>query len=282
MKQGSRLGPVRNYDPEHPYGRGLFGRLFEKQKNLYVKKVDFPLIPLEDLTEGLIAINERQWGLYAIHRDPINGKFTEEDKDRYITKSMECADKYAGECRNSDGTYPRPSEIASKLGINVQKKDRPPATGYGGNSVMFAQFTSPADITIYQDCINKAKETMMKPAVRQLIGKVDIEQVLLAHEIFHYFEERDKKTIYTETERKTVLKLGPITNSSRIVALGEIAAMHFAKDIIGLSYSPYVFDILLTYGYSKKTACNLYGQITTFLGIYKEPERLDTETKYDT
>ena len=59
----------------------------------------------------------------------------------------------------------------------------------------------------------------------------------------------------------------PFSNRSRILALSEMAAMAFAKEMTGIRWSPYVLDVLLIYGYNKEAACALYEEILEAAGI---------------
>ena len=54
------------------------------------------------------------------------------------------------------------------------------------------------------------------------------------------------------------------------------AAMAFAREITGISYSPYVMDVFLVYGYNPEEASGLYEEIMEYAGkIARLPEALD-------
>jgi len=120
--------------------------------------------------------------------------------------------------------------------------------------VLFAQFVQPDEITIFTDCLDKA-ETLggLLPARAKLQG------IILAHELFHAVEEANPD-IYTRTE-KIELWRKPFSNKSCIVCLSEIAAMAFAKQLLGLDFNPYALDVLLVYPYDAQAACGLYAEI---------------------
>ena len=67
--------------------------------------------------------------------------------------------------------------------------------------------------------------------------------------------------MFTQTEKIRLWKLGPFKNDSNIVCLGEIAGMAFAKELLQLSYSPYILDSFLVYLYYPKVAYELYKEI---------------------
>jgi hypothetical protein len=92
------------------------------------------------------------------------------------------------------------------------------------------------------------------------LGKVNIFDILLAHEIFHGIEYTNKDLIYTKTE-KVELWRKPFSNRSPIICLSEIAGMAFAKELLNLDFSPFLFDVFLMYGYNKEAATCLYEDI---------------------
>ena len=93
-----------------------------------------------------------------------------------------------------------------------------------------------------------------------LFSDINIEELLLAHEIFHFIEENDDD-IFTRTEKIRLWKIGPIKNDSNIVCLGEIAGMAFAKELLKISYSPYILDVFLVYLYNIQASYGLYKEI---------------------
>ena len=143
-----------------------------------------------------------------------------------------------------------PLTLCGELGLKLKT----PATPAGGGQVLFAQFVQPDEITIFTDCLDKA-ETLggLLPARAKLQG------IILAHELFHAVEEANPD-IYTRTE-KIELWRKPFSNKSCIVCLSEIAAMAFAKQLLGLDFNPYALDVLLVYPYDAQAACGLYAEI---------------------
>lgn len=65
----------------------------------------------------------------------------------------------------------------------------------------------------------------------------------MAHEIFHAVELRAKDTIFTQTYRLQLWKLGPLKNESGVACLAEIAGMEFARTLLALDFCPYLYDV---------------------------------------
>ena len=121
------------------------------------------------------------------------------------------------------------------------------------------------------DSAGRAQELIRRERLEGLLGKQAVEDVLLAHELFHVAEYRKKDTIYTRTE-KVELWRKPFSNRSRMICLGEIGVMEFARRLTGIPYTPYVLDVLLMYGYDKEAATALYEEIAAFAGDGKGKE----------
>jgi hypothetical protein len=113
--------------------------------------------------------------------------------------------------------------------------------------------------------IRKAEELVKNENLNLLLDGVKIEDVLIAHEMFHFIEDNNKE-IYTRAAKIMLWRLGPIKYHSGLVALGEIAAMAFAKELLQLSYYPNLFDILLLYPHDKSKAKTLYDEVRAMRG----------------
>ena len=137
--------------------------------------------------------------------------------------------------------------------------------------VIFAQYDEPKEITLFKDCVEKAEELIEKEGLQRFLPDFDLNEVLMAHELFHGIEYRNKKQIFTQTE-KIELWRRPFSNKSKILCLSEIAAMAFAKRMTGISCSPYVLDVLLMYCYNEEAAEALYEEILEAAGVREREE----------
>ncbi|MDO5516819.1 MAG: hypothetical protein Q4F66_04640 [Clostridium sp.] len=219
------------------------------------EKKDIIIPEIEEMLENLISISDEKWGMYGFRREPLKGRFADEERKRLILKSNECGREQALHIREKYGnisTY----EIAEKLGLEIDYPDRP----NGGGHIIFAQFVEPNKITVFKDSVNKAVELINEKKLQHFFEGVKIEEILLAHEIFHFIEENDE-SLFTRTEKIRLWKIGPLKNDSNIVCLGELAGMAFAKGLLELSYSPYILDVFLVYLYNKEAAYALYNEI---------------------
>ncbi len=236
-----------------PIADGLFG----KQRTQYGNLPHYEVRPVGVITEDLCQIPEEEWAYYAFSREPLNGKFTDAQRLELTKKAIACGQRYAEKLGAEYGTKDSVL-LAQKLQLKVDYPDMP----QNASRVLFAEFREPKTIHIFMDGVRKGESLRSEPGVREALGtKLDIAKLLLGHELFHFVEEKYKKEIWTHTYRIRLWRLGPVKNTSTVMVLGEIAAMSFAKALTGISYSPYVMDAFLVYGYSPEAASALYEEM---------------------
>lgn len=207
----------------------------------------------------LTNISDQEWGQYAFSRDPLNRKVANHVKQELIEKAIECGTQQAVHLSQK---YPGQSvkEIANRMNAKISFKD-----SYGTeNYIMFACYNSPNSITLFKDNINHVNKLIQDQLLGPMLDHVDVEELLIAHELFHFIEEYDAD-IFTKNTKITLWKLGKFQYKSRLTALSEIAAMQFAKDLLGLDFNPFVFDVLMLFPHNEGKANQLFNEITTII-----------------
>lgn len=210
---------------------------------------------IHETVNYLTSISDLEWGLYAISRDPLNKKINPDITEELIQRSIQCG---KGQAQNLLSKYPNHSvkEIAQKMNLEIRMKD-----SYGtDNYIMFACYNSPNSITLFKNNIELEKDFLIQEDLFQKLEDVNIEDLLIAHEMFHYLEENDQ-SIYTRTTKIELWRIGKFIYKSKLIALGEMAAMSFAKEILSLGYNPFVFDVLMLYAHDKEKTNNLLNEI---------------------
>ncbi len=217
--------------------------------------------PIDEMLGKLVHLTENQWGIYAFYHEPLERKFTKEQKIKYIQKAYQCGQEEAKLLKEQ---YPNKTieEIIMENGFCLHTSDEP----IGGEYVVLAQYTEPNEILIYSDCVKKAEVLIKENQLEQYLKNLQIKELLMAHELFHGIEYQKKKSIYTQTE-KIELWRKPFSNKSKIVCLSEIGAMAFAKELLQIPFSPYVMDVLLMFCYQEEMASLLYEEILEATGI---------------
>lgn len=157
-----------------------------RSKNTDDIKSNNDIPEIKEMLQKLIMIDDEKWGYYAFRREPLKGKFSEDDKLILINKANECGKKYAQKIREQY-SHMNTYDIAKEMGLEVDYPDRP----NGGGHIIFAQFVEPNKVTVFKDSINKAEELIISKKLAGLFSDINIEELLLAHEIFHFIEEND-------------------------------------------------------------------------------------------
>lgn len=215
---------------------------------------------IKELIINLKVVDANVWGLYTFKRDPLCSKVTHEDKTDMIKKANECGRMEAMKLKEEYGINTC-VKYAEKLGLTISEIEEVNSKDY----ILFAKFNSPNIISINKNSVKKAEEIINEENLNGLIEDVKIEDILIAHEMFHFIEMNNKE-IYTSNTKVMLWKLGPIKYDSGLVALGEIAAMAFAKELLQISYYPNLFDILLVYPHDNKRAKMLYDEVCVMKG----------------
>lgn len=211
---------------------------------------------LYDMISELSQFPDEVFSLYGFRRDVLCNRVSSEERDRLIQSCLQDGIKYARMVRERFGAL-SPSELAQAIGITVNRPHIPT----GGGRVLFAEFEEPAQIRIYQSAIQNADAAIVEHQLEPFFGGVKIEDILIAHELFHWVEMEYKDTVFSLNYRVELWKLGPYRHHSRMGCLSEITAMAFAKELTGLPFSPYLLDVFLSYTYQPDLGGSLYHEI---------------------
>jgi hypothetical protein len=272
-------GPKQRWSDSiiRPVKKTLLGD--EDYKGSDLKPEDVVVAPIGDVMQDLCALPWDAWCDYAFAREPMNGKLDDAKRHELMGRARECGSEWAQRCVEQFSTR-SPIKIAEKLGATVQFDKVP----QGQDRVLFAEYVEPSSIFIYDDALDKVRELTADEKVRQALGEdVRPRAVLIAHEVYHLLEFQHKKEMWTQTYKEEI-HVGPITHHSSLIILSEIASMGFASELIGMSYNPYVFDILMTWAYSPAAGMTLYDEVMGYQPRVGREEKniagaLDNETQ---
>lgn len=249
-----------------PILKGMFGKQMPYHLRVASNEDKPPVRPVGTIVEDLCRVPEEAWAKYAFSREPLNGKYTDEQRVALAAQAAECGREWAERLSKEHGTRD-PAKLADKMGLTVDY----PLMPQNASRVLFAEFIEPDKIFVYMDGVNKGKILLKEPGVREALGaRFDIADLLLGHELFHRVELVQKE-LWTNTYRLELWRLGPVRNHSRVMVLGEIAAMAFTRALCGIPWSPYVMDAYLVYGYSPEAASALYEEMMGFAGLPPSP-----------
>jgi hypothetical protein len=218
-------------------------------------------LSLGEMFVSLRDVNDKAWGRYAFSNDLLRERVPLPRQDEMTVKAMACGEEWAQRMIRKTGAI-NPDSMLEALGLTLTLND---ADMTNSKRPLYAQFipdrcieimTQP--IAMYSSIYEKEAGSMKPPL---LIPPGELRPLLMAHEMFHYVEEGNKKEIYSRTETIRLWKLLFLKLNSTVRAVSEIAAMSFAKTLTCVDYSPFILDPLMLYGYNKEGAEKVFRRI---------------------
>lgn len=189
--------------------------------------------------QELSCFPEAVWISYAKSREPLTRLVSLEEYTSHFHAAHQCGMDLAHKVRQEWGAISC-QEMAERLGVRVERLPMPEGTGM----LTFAMFHEPDLIQVFTDNAAATELLIRESGGSEFLGEVDICQMLLAHELFHVLQMQHPD-LYVNRKHIRLWKIGPFERHSALLSLEEIAAMAFAQEILGLPYTPYVYDVLM-------------------------------------
>lgn len=82
------------------------------------EKKPINILEVEEMLEKLIPISDEEWGIYGFRREPLKGRFDDEQRSDLILKANECGKLQAEYIREKYGNI-SVYELADKLGLEI-------------------------------------------------------------------------------------------------------------------------------------------------------------------
>lgn len=197
----------------------------------------------ERFVSQMIQLSQQKEELFAhylLAQDNLYRKIPEEQRESLVTKAMASGRRAAQKLQGQSL-----AGFLAESGIGVTYVEE--TSSKTKVSYTLAEIRLPDRITLNRTLIDSGQQLIdQQTGLQFLIERASISDVLTAHELFHYLENRDQ--LYT-TEKHVQYKIGPFSKTARIHALSEIAATAFAKAFFGLSFSPLLFNPVLLYNF---------------------------------
>lgn len=197
----------------------------------------------DKFVKQIIQLSQQPEALFAhylLAQDNLYRKIPEEQRDALITKAIASGQAAAQQLQGQ-----ALADFLAESGIEVTYVEE--TSNKTKVSYTLAEIRLPNRITLNRTLIDSGQQLIDHQAgLQSLVERASIAEVLTAHELFHYLENRDQ--LYT-TEKHVHYKIGPFSKTARIHALSEIAATAFAKEFFGLSFSPLLFNPVLLYNF---------------------------------
>jgi hypothetical protein len=135
-----------------------------------------------------------------------------------------------------------PRRIAGELRINVATIDDDPLVG---TIWRFAEYRPrPPKILLYARGLAPLAQALARAPAARLLGDATIEDVFIAHELYHHLETTRTETPIARRHQATLFRIGKWRWRTGIAALAEIAAGAFAQGLLDLPCHPKVLDFV--------------------------------------
>lgn len=205
--------------------------------------------------QELSCFPESVWISYAKSRDPLTRLVSLEDYTSHFHAARKCGMDLAHQTRQQWGNISC-QELAEKLGVRVERLPMPDGDGL----LTFACYHEPDYIQVFTDNAVATQTLIQESGGIEFLGDVDICEMLLAHELFHVLQERDP-SLYVNQKHVQNWKFGPIKRFSKLLSLEEVAAMAYAQELLQLSHTPYLYDVLMLLPQATMQAKQLYERL---------------------
>lgn len=143
-----------------------------------------------------------------------------------------------------------PREIAGELAVPVTVTDDDPLVG---SIWRFAEYRArPPKILLYARGLVPLEQALVREPVARLLGEATVEDVFIAHELYHYVETTRAETPIARRHQATLFQIGKWQWRTGIATLAEIAAGSFAQALLDLPCHPKVLDFVAAQGVGSK------------------------------
>lgn len=220
-----------------PRRQASFSRPDTEANRAAIKRPDFV-----SRLQKLRNLEDQVLNNYMIDQDPLVGKISQADREEILTLAPQDGQALAGSVRDK---YPQAETVrdlivAEGLELVVDNQPSPDAFVYFGS---YDSGVEPGPITLYRANLQPAKD-LIKDFDIHWVSPRALEDVILAHELYHYYEDVDQ-SLYSNTKKVVNFSLGPWQRESTLICTEEIAGMAFAQALLRLDYHPATLNYLL-------------------------------------
>jgi hypothetical protein len=135
-----------------------------------------------------------------------------------------------------------PQQIARNLRVPVETSGDDPMVG---SIWRFAEYRSrPPSIILYSRGIAPLEGAPVKELVNQLLGQATLQDVFVAHELYHHAEAIRSEVPIARRYQPTLFRIGRWRWRTGIPSLAEIAAGAFAQSLLDLPHYPKILDFV--------------------------------------
>jgi hypothetical protein len=215
---------------------------------------------LYKLVERILGADDFAWGLLTLLDDPLCDHFSLSQREEIINESIRCGDCEAARLLEK---YPGegPEDIAQEIGVPIHTADF--KTSEKSKIIYFGQYVK-GIIFIPEDTIREIERQYETGGLSELLGAIDPRSVMIAHEMFHCWEERNNR-IETSTMKVRVRMLKFFHQNVTPLCASEIAAFAFARKLSGSTVHPRILELIGVYGVRPDLSQNMGKQLAELM-----------------
>lgn len=194
---------------------------------------------LRGYIEKLLALDDFAFTKIAYLQEPLKNRMTVEQMLSLERHSKQYGRLLANKVKGEYGQIPV-EVLISVCGCKLKKFSTEPDVDYA----MFAYFEKPNVIAINTLVIKKSRELIKKYGLEDVLENTEIDQVILAHELYHFLESQELNP-FPQQKHICISNFLGFKWMRRVSSLEEIAAMEFAKTYLDISVSPYIYNLIM-------------------------------------
>jgi hypothetical protein len=191
--------------------------------------------------EQIATASPEMLGMLMLKSDLYAARLDDRAQHEAVTDALADGAATAADIRQRfSGLSPR--QIAGELKIPVATIDDDPLVG---TIWRFAEYRPrPPKILLYARGLAPLARALGRAPAARLLGEAEIEDVFIAHELYHHLEATRPETPIARRHQATLFRIGKWRWRTGIAALAEIAAGAFAQGLLGLPCHPKVLDFV--------------------------------------
>ncbi|MCP4620822.1 MAG: hypothetical protein GY844_30820 [Bradyrhizobium sp.] len=191
--------------------------------------------------DEIATVSPETLGMLMLKSDPHAARLDDGAKRLAVSDALADGAAIAGDLRERfPGQSPR--RIAAELQVTVTTTDEDPLVG---SIWRFAEYRArPPQILLYARGLAPVEHALARAPAARLLGNAVVEDVLIAHELYHHAEATRAELPIARRHQATLFQIGKWRWRTGIPALAEIAAGSFAQALLQLPCHPKVLDFL--------------------------------------
>lgn len=201
--------------------------------------------------ENLLGLSAGAFTGIAFLGEPQAGRLSSLQRAELAAESRRFGRQLAQQVQAEEGECP-PRGLLGRYGLTLEEAHG----GIDPDYPLFACFRPPATVLVNVDNLEVAHRLIQAEGLEELLGPVDLGEVLLAHELYHSLEAAQPDPFPQRPVEMKGLLFGK--SRRRVGCLEEIAAMAFAETLCGLAYPAYLLNVVMLEAGHPQAAAMLY------------------------